>query len=213
MYKNIIFDFDGTIADSKKSSSIATKKAFSEFGLHIPSDTQIEYYMGIPIEKSFDLMSEKSLSENELNQLMELFRRYYKETETLYLNIFDGMTEQLAELHEKYKLFVVSSKKTDVLKRNLKKLKVEHFFLEVIGSDKVENYKPSPDGIIYILNKYNLHRNQTIYIGDAVFDIKMANNANLDSCAVTWGSHDVEELKRENPTFIITNVHQLDFEE
>lgn len=73
-------------------------------------------------------MSEKSLTENELNQLMELFRRYYKETETLYLNIFDGMTEQLAELHEKYKLFVVSSKKTDVLKRNLKKLKVEHFF-------------------------------------------------------------------------------------
>ncbi|EEQ81008.1 HAD hydrolase, family IA, variant 1 [Staphylococcus warneri L37603] len=169
--------------------------------------------MGIPIEKSFDLMSENSLTENELNQLMELFRRYYKETETLYLNIFDGMTEQLAELHEKYKLFVVSSKKTDVLKRNLKKLKVEHFFLEVIGSDKVENYKPSPDGILYILNKYNLHRNQTVYIGDAVFDIKMANNANIDSCAVTWGSHDVKELKRENPTFIITNVHQLDFEE
>ena len=58
---------------------------------------------------------------------MELFRRYYKETETLYLNIFDGMTEQLAELHEKYKLFVVSSKNR-CIKTKSKKLKVEHFF-------------------------------------------------------------------------------------
>lgn len=66
-------------------------------------------------------MSEKSLTENELNQLMELFRRYYKETETLYLNIFDGMTEQLAELHEKYKLFVVSSKKNRCIKTKSKK--------------------------------------------------------------------------------------------
>ena len=57
MYKNIIFDFDGTIADSKKCSLIATKKAFSDYGLEEPSDSQIEYYMGIPIEKSFDLMS------------------------------------------------------------------------------------------------------------------------------------------------------------
>ncbi len=51
MYKNIIFDFDGTIADSKKCSLIATKKAFSDYGLEEPSDSQIEYYMGIPIEK------------------------------------------------------------------------------------------------------------------------------------------------------------------
>ena len=147
MYKNIIFDFDGTIADSKKCSLIATKKAFSDYGLEEPSDSQIEYYMGIPIEKSFDLMSSVELNEKEHNELISLFRKNYKETESTYLEMYDHMLTQLEALHQKAKLFVVSSKKTDVLKRNLKILKIEHLFLEVIGSDKVKEYKPSPDVI------------------------------------------------------------------
>lgn len=78
---------------------------------------------------------------------------------------------------------------------------------------KVTNYKPSPYGIIYILQKYDLHNKDTIYVGDAVFDIKMAKNANIDSCAVTWGSHSIEVLNTENPNFIINNVKELNFEE
>lgn len=142
MFKNIIFDFDGTIANSKKCSLIATKKAFGEYGLEEPRDEQIEYYMGIPIEKSFNLMSSVDLNEEELKQLIRLFRENYKEVEEAHLNSYDGMLNQLETLHTKAKLFVVSSKKTEVLKRNLKILKVDHLFLEIIGSDKVKNYKP-----------------------------------------------------------------------
>lgn len=64
-----------------------------------------------------------------------------------------------------------------------------------------------------ILQKYDLHNKDTIYVGDAVFDIKMAKNANIDSCAVTWGSHSIEVLNTENPNFIINNVKELNFEE
>ncbi|CDR20833.1 HAD family hydrolase [Staphylococcus argenteus] len=213
MYKNIIFDFDGTIADSKTCSLIATKKAFNDYGLNIPSDEQIEYYMGIPIEESFNLMSAIKLNEKELTELMTLFRKNYKETEAHHLKIYKGMQEQLESLHQNYKLFVVSSKRTNVLERNLSKLSVAKLFVEVIGSDKVKKYKPSPDGIIYILQKYDLQKKETIYVGDAVFDIKMAKNADIDSCAVTWGSHSIEVLKAENPNFIINNVKELNFEE
>ncbi|MHD0396399.1 HAD family hydrolase [Staphylococcus simulans] len=211
MYKNIIFDFDGTIADSKKCSLIATKKAFSDYGLEEPSDNQIEYYMGIPIEKSFDLMSSVELKVKERNELIALFRKNYKKIENLYLEIFDEMLTQLEILHKNAKLFIISSKKTDVLKRNLNILNIEHLFLEVIGSDKVRDYKPSPDGILYIVNKYNLNKDETVYIGDAIFDIQMAQNAGVASCAVTWGSHSVEKLKLENPDFLITSVSQLKF--
>lgn len=213
MYKNIIFDFDGTIADSKTCSLIATKKAFNDYGLNIPSDEQIEYYMGIPIEESFNLMSAIKLNDKELTELMTLFRENYKETKAHHLKIYKGMQEQLESLHQNYKLFVVSSKRTNVLERNLSKLGVAKLFVEVIGSDKVKKYKPSPDGIIYILQKYDLQKKETIYVGDAVFDIKMAKNADIDSCAVTWGSHSIEVLKAENPNFIINNVKELNFEE
>lgn len=54
--KSYIFDFDGTIADSKQCSILATKEAFQILDLEIPSIEDIEYYMGIPIEQSFKQM-------------------------------------------------------------------------------------------------------------------------------------------------------------
>lgn len=211
MYKNLIFDFDGTIADSKECSIVATQKSFKEKGLEEPTVILIEYYMGIPIEKSFSLMSSVDLDDHQLEALIKTFRQNYKEVESSYLKLYKHMTEQLQSLSKDKQLFVVSSKKTDVLIRNLEILDIDHLFTEVIGSDKVNHYKPSPDGINYILNKYQLENEETIYIGDAIFDMQMANSAKVASCAVTWGTHSIEELKSENPTYIIHEVTELNF--
>lgn len=211
MYKNLIFDFDGTIVDSKECSIVATQKSFKERGLEEPIVNLIEYYMGIPIEKSFSLMSSVDLDDHQLEALIKTFRQNYKEVESSYLKLYKHMTEQLQSLSKDKQLFVVSSKKTDVLIRNLEILDIDHLFTEVIGSDKVNHYKPSPDGINYILNKYQLENEETIYIGDAIFDMQMANSAKVASCAVTWGTHSIEELKSENPTYIIHEVTELNF--
>lgn len=211
MYKNLIFDFDGTIADSKECSIVATQKSFKERGLEEPTVNLIEYYMGIPIEKSFSLMSSVDLDDHQLEALIKTFRQNYKEVESSYLKLYKHMTEQLQSLSKDKQLFVVSSKKTDVLIRNLEILDIDHLFTEVIGSDKVNHYKPSPDGINYILNKYQLENEETIYIGDAIFDMQMANSAKVASCAVTWGTHSIEELKSENPTYIIHEITELNF--
>ncbi|OFM86887.1 HAD family hydrolase [Staphylococcus sp. HMSC055A09] len=211
MYKNLIFDFDGTIADSKECSIVATQKSFKERGLEEPTVNLIEYYMGIPIEKSFSLMSSVDLDDHQLEALIKTFRQNYKEVESSYLKLYKHMTEQLQSLSKDKQLFVVSSKKTDVLIRNLEILDIDHLFTEVIGSDKVNHYKPSPDGINYILNKYQLENEETIYIGDAIFDMQMANSAKVASCAVTWGTHSIEELKSENSTYIIHEVTELNF--
>lgn len=211
MYKNLIFDFDGTIADSKECSIVATQKSFKERGLEEPTVNMIEYYMGIPIEKSFSLMSSVDLDDHQLEALIKTFRQNYKEVESSYLKLYKHMTEQLQSLSKDKQLFVVSSKKTDVLIRNLEILDIDHLFTEVIGSDKVNHYKPSPDGINYILNKYQLENEETIYIGDAIFDMQMANSAKVASFAVTWGTHSIEELKSENPTYIIHEVTELNF--
>ena len=211
MYKNLIFDFDGTIVDSKECSIVATQKSFKERGLEEPTVNLIEYYMGIPIEKSFSLMSSVDLDDHQLEALIKTFRQNYKEVESSYLKLYKHMTEQLQSLSKDKQLFVVSSKKTDVLIRNLEILDIDHLFTEVIGSDKVNHYKPSPDGINYILNKYQLENEETIYIGDAIFDMQMANSAKVASCAVTWGTHSIEELKSENQTYIIHEVTELNF--
>lgn len=209
-YDHYIFDFDGTLGDSMACSIVATQQAFKAFGLDIPTEQDITYYMGIPIEISFLKMSQRTLSEEEVEQLLTLFRQKYKVYETQYLKPFEHIAEVLRLLVEADKtLFVVSSKKTEVLIRNLESIGLYQYITEAIGSDKVKAYKPNPDGILTTVNKYDLELGQSVYIGDAIFDIQMAKAAGVDSIAVTWGSHSKEDLSNEHPSYIIEDPTEL----
>lgn len=158
MMKAIIFDFDGTLADSGECGLLATQKAFKECDLAIPRKEQIDYYMGIPIEQSFHEMTNHMLNEEQFKQLVHHFRKAYKEFEEQTISAFPHIDKVLNTLKQHgLLLFVVSSKKTDVLYRNLEKLQLDQYFTDWIGSDQVDHYKPHPDGILKIVERYSLN--------------------------------------------------------
>ncbi|MCX8743756.1 HAD hydrolase-like protein [Lactobacillus sp. B3795] len=208
---NFIFDFDGTLANSGKTGELATKLAFKEFDLKEPSSDDINYYMGIPIEVSFKKMApDKKFSDAEFENLLSIFRKCYKDLETSNLTLFDGIFDSLKELHrQKRKLFVVSSKHSTALTRNLESLNINQFFDGVIGSDQVEHFKPAPDGVLETLSKFNLSPDKSIMIGDAIFDLQMGKSAGVHTAGVIWGAHDVEALKQENPDYILKSPKEL----
>lgn len=209
--KNIIFDFDGTLADSKQCSVLATQQAFVQLGLQKPSEKVIEYYMGVPIEVSFKEIANIELQDTMFENLLTSFRQAYKELENDTLSVFPNIPEVLQSLIQQGKqLFVVSSKKSDVLLRNLQTLDIDKYFKGIIGSDKVTNYKPHPEGILKLVELYSLKPSETIMIGDATFDLQMAKAAGIHSCGVTWGSHQKDKLQEEKPTFLVDEVQRLD---
>lgn len=208
---NFIFDFDGTLANSGKTGELATQSAFTEFGLKEPTSEDINYYMGIPIEVSFKKMApNKKFSDTEFESLLSIFRKNYKNLETRNLSLFDGIFDSLKELNSrKNKLFVVSSKHSTALTRNLESLRINQFFDGVIGSDQVKNFKPAPDGVLETLNKFNLAPDKSIMIGDAIFDLQMGKSAGVHTAGVIWGAHDVGALKQEQPDYILSSPKEL----
>ncbi|GAB2027211.1 HAD family hydrolase [Lactovum odontotermitis] len=208
--KNVIFDFDGTLGDSKDIGNTATRKAFVEFGLAKPARETMEYYMGIPIEQSFRKMADRELPEAEFERLVTEFRRLYQLYEGDYLTTFPGTEEMLSSVTEAgLQLFVASSKPSVSLQRNLEFLGIAGFFKEVIGSDLVTHYKPHPESIDRIVEKYALERSETVMVGDAIFDLQMGKSAGVKTCAVTWGSHPEEALRKENPDFVVHDNTEL----
>lgn len=208
--KNIIFDFDGTLADTRQCSILATQEAFSQFGLKKPSEQDIAYYMGVPIEISFKKMADAELPDELFQRLLVTFRKAYKELENDYIAAFPGIPEVLEKLLQQGKqIFVVSSKKSDVLLRNLKTLQIDEMFRDVIGADKVSHYKPHPEGILQLQERYSFQSEETVMIGDTIFDVQMAKAAGVYSCGVTWASHEKEILIKENPTFLVEETRQL----
>ncbi|CAH1851681.1 HAD family hydrolase [Convivina praedatoris] len=203
--KNYLFDFDGTLANSEEAAQLATKAAFQKVGLVAPTTAQINYYMGIPIEVSFKKMAENHhFTESEFEALLNVFRQYYREFESEHITSFDGMQSTLAQLvAEGKQLFVVSSKRSDSLMRNLHTLGIAEYFQDILGSDMVTAFKPAPDGVLAILEKWQLNPEESIMIGDAIFDLQMGKAAQVHTCGVTWGAHDVASLQAENPDYLI----------
>jgi HAD superfamily hydrolase (TIGR01549 family) len=196
----VIFDLDGTLLDSRECSIKATKAAFTEMGLKVPSEVVIEHYMGIPIEESFFKMSEQPLDQETATELIRVFRTYYQTYEESTLNVFPEIPHVLEILMKrKVPCFVVSSKKTAVVKRNLAAQNLVAFFEEIIGSDTVSHYKPHPEGINKVVTQYQFDPTRTIMVGDAIFDIQMGKAAGVKTIAVTWGSHDAKKLSADKP--------------
>ncbi len=206
-----IFDFDGTLANSGSTGILATQSAFKDFNLDAPTEDMIDYYTGIPIEESFKKMTPGyTFKEEEFEALLVAFREHYKVYEQENLTLFPKIKEVLQELKSLgKKLYVVSSKHSTALKRNLEFLDIAQYFEGVIGSDQVENYKPAPDGVLYILEKYKLNPHKTIMIGDASFDLQMGKAAGVKTCAVTWGAHSTDELSAQQPDVMVDHVEEL----
>ena len=123
MLENYLFDFDGTIADSGETGIIAVQKAFVDYGLEKPTAESVRYYMGVPIETFFPKISNRELNDTEWEEVFAIFRQYYSELELEITQLFPGMKETLMQLVEDGKrLFVVSSKNSISLNRNLENL-------------------------------------------------------------------------------------------
>ncbi|KRL37885.1 HAD family hydrolase [Liquorilactobacillus uvarum] len=208
--KNYIFDFDGTLANSGKTAILATQAAFKDFDLPLPAAADIEYYMGVPIEVSFKKMTDKEFTSAQFAELISLFRVHYKAFESENLVLFPEMEHVLEKMSVANKsMFVLSSKHSVALNRNLEQLNVLQHFQAVCGSDQVKKYKPAPDGILHILEANNLKKNETIMIGDAIYDLQMGRTAGVFTCGVTWGAHASSLLEKEKPDYLVDKVIDL----
>lgn len=120
------------------------------------------------------------------------------------------MKETLMQLVEDGKrLFVVSSKNSVSLNRNLENLGIADLFTDTIGSDQVENYKPAPDGINILANRHDLDKAKTVMIGDAKYDLQMGKAAEVKTCGCAWDTYDIELLKKEEPDYLLEKVEKL----
>lgn len=207
---NFLFDFDSTLADTRDVAVMATQKAYEAKGLAIPSREAVVSYMGVPIEVSFAKMATESLSEAALTDLYTEFRAQYHEAEKLGISLFDGMGATLATLkNQGARLFVVSSKHSVPLQRNLDQIGLGQTFEAISGSDTVTHYKPAPDGILSLLQRFDLDAKQSVMIGDAKYDMQMGNNAGIATAAAMWGAADPASVKAEQPTYLLQTPSEL----
>lgn len=197
MIKYIVFDFDGTLADTFEIIRKIAKKEFENI-----SDSDIELVRERGIKY---VLKRKKISYLQLPKMVLRATSLLKKEKELKL--FEGITDLIKNLSKKYRLGIVSSNSEDNIIRTLEKYKIEKFF-EFIYSDS------SLFGKHLVLKrmckKYNIHTSDIIYVGDEDRDIIAAKKVMIKNIAVTWGFNSRNRLKKVKPDFIVDLPNEIE---
>jgi phosphoglycolate phosphatase len=200
-FRLIIWDFDGTLADSRGVALEIFNGLAAELG-HRPV-TEPEAVRGL---SSREFMREHRVSFWRLSRLVRRFQAAVAARANDLL-IFPGVADVLAGLQSRgARLGVLSSNREDVIRRCLRAANVEDCFGFVIGCSR---FFGKGRALRRILRAEGVAPADAAYVGDEVRDVEAAKSVGMSAIAVSWGFQSEAILRRSCPDRIITETQQL----
>lgn len=185
-YKAFIFDFDLTLADSTKGIFICYKKCLEHFGYRIPENDEIFVTIGHTIQDSLGLL----IGEKPDN--VEEMHRYYVSLADKYMV---KNTEFYPDVPAVLQVLKQAGKKVGIVSTKFRYRIMQSFDLagsfpvdEIVGGEDVKAHKPDPEGILLMLDRLEVLKKETLYVGDSYIDAETAQNAGVDFAGVLTGS-------------------------
>ncbi|MBR9680844.1 MAG: HAD-IA family hydrolase [Candidatus Altiarchaeota archaeon] len=200
----IIFDFDGVIANGVKVHFDFYKDLCKIHHKKPPFSNEEEFrewFEPLKFRKNYHKLNIPLKDHRNLN--------YTEYINKKGLPAIEGIFSVIENLSKKFRLAIVSSNHKRVISHQLKEYGLREAFQLIVGQeDRLEN-KPSPDSLIFCMERMQSSREESIYIGDMVTDILAARSAGIPVLAVTWGWQSEEKLSAENPNWIARVPHEI----
>ncbi len=191
--KSVIFDFDGTIADTLPVAIECAETVLGDLGL---TDEKIKKYKNMTVKQ---LISELNVPYHRIPKYVVLARSYIKQNISR-VKVFSGLSDVIKRLHDDgHHLYIVSSNSVENINILLMNNNLNQYFESIVGGVGVFGKTIALKSVI---KKYKIDKKSCIYIGDEVRDIKASNKVGLPVISVTWGFNGDKILSKNNPDFI-----------
>jgi len=207
-YELLIFDWDGTLADSigriVESMNVAAERAGES-----PSDEQaVKGIIGLSLDEAI-LTLYPHLEPAHVGSFRQHYAEVYTTLDQDPSPLFDGVVESLDAFRAQgYRLAVATGKARRGLDRVLKANGWEQFFDITRAADETRG-KPHPLMLEEILRHCRVEPAQALMVGDSAFDLQMASNAGMHSVAVGYGAMPLQALAEFGPQVCIDHFSQL----
>ncbi len=222
-FSGIIFDLDGVIYDITEAINKAVEDAIEKYNLNVNKDEimqeiahLIEEIQNYPVPQiilnSYNLLKEVNALKGlkyfkKMRIAVFLFNQFNKYREEA--KIFEGIDETISKLSKKVKLAILTNNKSTYAEEILEKFNLTEYFETIIGFNEVTEVKPSPEGILKILDRWKLKPSETIFIGDMTTDIIAGKAANVKMICVASGLAQKETLMEQEPDILLDTVQDL----
>lgn len=205
----IIFDFDGTLADTWRDIAIALNQTFREVGLAAAQDAQVRDWIGNGLHRLLErAVPESQRSPARLAALYARFLEYYDrgclDTTVLYA----GIPECLARLSE-HSLAILSNKPTHFLNRMVTGLGVACRFAAVIGGDALAVGKPDAAAVAHVVRSVGVRPDGVWMVGDSAIDVATGRAAGAHTIGCAWGLRGAGELRDAGVEFLIEHPSEI----
>ena len=207
-YDAVLFDFDGTFADTGEGMFASIQHAVKSLGFELLDPETLRRFVGPPVFDSF--MRELKIDEARAEFAVMKYREAYAESGIFRFRIYDGNPELFEELKKSgIKLCIASAKPQKFLIRIVSHLGYEDLF-DFISAPADDKADPSKTRLINeAVEALRCNKSRVLMVGDRHFDINGANGAGVDSVGVTYGYGSEEELREAGATYIAHSVDEL----
>lgn len=210
--KAIIWDLDGTLVDSAPDLATALNTVLHKRGFFSHSIKTVRGMIGagVPklVERGFNAVG-VHLDDNQLDELVRLFKEEYKACATDQTRPYPGVVEALEVVQNMNIPMGICTNKPEAFTRQIMEgLGLAGFFSYVVGGDTTSQRKPDPLPILTCLHGLAADPAFSLMIGDSIHDVHAAVSAGVTVAAVPWGyrTTPVEDLGAD---FIIHNISAL----
>jgi len=209
VFKAVIFDWDGTVADTKKTVMESFRRVLSEASCTI-SDEFIERRIGVGTRKIMeDALRECGIDfdEEALEKLVERKIEYQAEM-TGAVDLFEGAVELLDALHGRVKIALATMGPRKVVDKLLSEKSIRRYFDVVVTADEASRPKPNPEIFLQAARRMKVRSEECLVVEDSIFGVKAAKAAGMGCIAVPSGAYTGEELRKEEPDLLIDSLKE-----
>ncbi len=208
--KLIIFDFDGTLGDTRANIIMTMQETMRVLGYPVAGEEAIAATIGLTLEDGFRELF-PGLTERDILRCADVYRDLFeKNRRKMIPTLFPHVKETLNLLKERgYILSVASSRQSVSLRGFLHDMSVEDCISYILGADNVEKSKPDPEPVLKTLRELGIPAEESLVVGDMPVDIIMGLRAGAATCGVTYGNSSRDDLVEAGAGYIIDDISEL----
>jgi len=207
--KNIILDFDGTIGDTREIIVTTMQQVIAKLNLPQRTDEQCAAMIGLPLRQTFADMIPMDDNTADLCELT--YRKLFNiNNKSGAVHIFPHVAETVNKLHKLGIIITIaSSRGRNSLVDFMREMGLSECISLIISADDIQDAKPNPESVLKTLERIGGNADETLVVGDTVFDIQMGLNAGCRTCGVTYGNHSRQQLEASGANFIIDDFADI----
>ena len=199
--KAVIFDLDGTLADTFALIVSAWNASVGRHTGKVYSEEEVISRFGIP-DPQMIRRELTGVAGAACDEVVEIYHGHYADRHADVVTPFEGIDELLRELGQRQvPLGLMTGKGRRSAAITLQALGWSQIFAAVVTGDDVERQKPDPDGPLAVAGKLDIPAGQCAFVGDSPADIGAGKAAGMITVAAGWHPVYREKIRQMEPTF------------